>query len=218
MAKPVLYGADYSVYVRIARMALAEKGVEYDLVPVDIFAQGGPPDWYRALHPFNRIPAFEHGDVKLFETAAITRYVDEAFAGPALQPDAVRRRAIMNQMVGLLDAYAYQALVWGVYVERVSKPQSGQEADEDKIAESLTIARICLEVLDGLKAEGDFLAGGKLSLADLYAAPMVFYFTQAPEGRNMLERFPALAGWWDGISKRPSFEITTPSALKQDSA
>ena len=43
MARPVLYGADYSVYVRIARMALAEKGVEHDLVPVDIFAPGGPP-------------------------------------------------------------------------------------------------------------------------------------------------------------------------------
>lgn len=38
-----LYGADYSVYVRICRIALAEKGVEYTLHPVDIFADGGPP-------------------------------------------------------------------------------------------------------------------------------------------------------------------------------
>ena len=44
MGRPVLYGADYSVYVRIARLALYEKGVGYDLVPVDIFASGGPSD------------------------------------------------------------------------------------------------------------------------------------------------------------------------------
>jgi len=41
MAKPTLYGANYSVYVRIARMALEEKGVDYELVPLDIFAADG---------------------------------------------------------------------------------------------------------------------------------------------------------------------------------
>jgi len=43
MKKPTLYGADYSVYVRIARLALLEKGVDHELVPVDVFAEGGPP-------------------------------------------------------------------------------------------------------------------------------------------------------------------------------
>jgi len=35
--RPVLFGAPYSVYVRAARLALDEKGVDYQLVPVDIF-------------------------------------------------------------------------------------------------------------------------------------------------------------------------------------
>jgi glutathione S-transferase len=84
--KPRLYGADYSVYVRDARLALLEKGVDHELVPVDIFAEGGPPAWYGDLHPFGKIPAFEHDGFRLFETSAIARYVDEAFDGPALQP------------------------------------------------------------------------------------------------------------------------------------
>lgn len=46
MANPILYGADYSVYVRIARMVLAEKGVDHELVPVDVFAAEGVPAWY----------------------------------------------------------------------------------------------------------------------------------------------------------------------------
>ena len=73
MPEPVLYGADYSVYTRIARLALAEKGVGYRFEPVDIFAPGGPPAAYRARHPFARIPAFAHGEVALYEAAAITR-------------------------------------------------------------------------------------------------------------------------------------------------
>ena len=104
MARPKLFGADFSVYVRIVRLALAEKGVGYDLVPVDVFAAGGVPAWYLELHPFGRIPAFEHDGFRLFETSAIARYVDEAFDGPALQPTDPRGRATMNQIIGMLDA------------------------------------------------------------------------------------------------------------------
>jgi len=41
--RPVVYGAAYSAYVRIVRLALHEKGVDYDLEEIDSFAQGGPP-------------------------------------------------------------------------------------------------------------------------------------------------------------------------------
>lgn len=84
--KPRLFGADYSVYVRIVRLVLAEKGIDYDLVPVDIFAESGPPPGYLDRHPFGRIPAFEHEGFRLYETGAIARYIDEAFPGISLQP------------------------------------------------------------------------------------------------------------------------------------
>lgn len=51
-----VYGATYSVYTRIARLALIEKGVAFDLVPVDVFGPGGPPAEHLARHPFGRIP------------------------------------------------------------------------------------------------------------------------------------------------------------------
>lgn len=209
--QPTLYGADYSVYVRIARMALAEKGVDYKLEPVDIFAEGGAPDWYRPLHPFKRIPAFSHGSLQLFETAAITRYVDEAFDGPALQPGGARKRAVMNQIIGLLDAYAYRTLVWDIYVERISKPKDGQGADEAKIEAALPVANICLQTLDELKTTGDFLLGDRLCLADIHAAPMFAYFLKTEEGSTMLSEFPQLVDWWDVIRARTAFTTTEPS-------
>lgn len=55
--KPRLFEADYSVYVRVARLALIEKGVDHELVPVDAFLADGLPGWYLDLQPFGRIPA-----------------------------------------------------------------------------------------------------------------------------------------------------------------
>lgn len=94
MADPVLYGPNYSTYTRAARLALEEKGVAYDLEEVD-FLKGMPPEQL-ARHPFAKVPAFEHDGLALYEVCAITRYVDETFAGPALQSSDVRQRARMT--------------------------------------------------------------------------------------------------------------------------
>jgi glutathione S-transferase len=84
--KPIVFGAPYSVYVRAVRLALEEKGVDYELVPVDIFAEGGPPAEHLTRHPFGKIPVFEHAGFRLYEAGAITRYVDEAFAAGRYKP------------------------------------------------------------------------------------------------------------------------------------
>jgi len=67
--RPVVYGADYSVYVRIAKLVLEEKGVGYDLVAIDAFAADGPGEDYLRRHPFGRIPALEHDGFRRVERA-----------------------------------------------------------------------------------------------------------------------------------------------------
>jgi glutathione S-transferase len=204
MGKPIVYGADYSVYVRIVRLVLEEKGVDYELVPVDVFAASGIPDWYLDHHPFGRIPAFEHDGFRLFETSAITRYVDEAFAGPALQPTDARPRATMNQIIGMLDAYAYRAMVWDVAVERLET----STPDEALIAGGLAKAGTALRALSSLKVSGPWLIGGELTLADLHAAPIIGYFTKVAEGRSLLAAFAGIQDWWARIAERESFAGT----------
>jgi len=205
-----LFGADYSVYVRSARMALAEKGVPYRLIPVDVFAPGGPPAEYFQLQPFGKIPALKHGDFTLYETAAILRYVDEALDGPALQPERPQARARMNQVLAILDNHAYRTLVWDIYVERMSKTRDGAPADEVKIASALGHARTIIGALEALAAEGRFLMGDRLSLADCHAAPMLALFEKAEEGRLLLRPAPKLSAWLAAISERPSFRETEP--------
>lgn len=200
MAKPVVYGADYSVYVRIVRLVLAEKGIDYDLVPVDVFAAEGTPAWYFEHHPFGRIPAFEHGGFRLFETSAIARYVDEAFDGPALQPKDARTRATMNQIIGMLDAYAYRSMVWDVAVERLEK----EAPDEALVANGLRQAETVLRVLTALKPPGPWLLGDQLTLVDLHATSIIAYFVKVADGQKLLAAFADIQAWWDGIAKRPS--------------
>lgn len=213
VTEPVLHGAAYSAYVRIAGLALTEKGVAFRLEPVDIFAPGGPPVDYLERQPFGRIPAFEHAGFRLYETGAIIRYVDEALPGPALQPTDPRARARMNQVIGILDAYLYRSLVWGIYVERVSAPREGRASDEALIAKGMNEAATCLGALDALLNDGDWLAGPALSLADLHAAPMIAYGVMAPEGAALLAARPRLARWWDTMRARSSMAATRPDGV-----
>jgi glutathione S-transferase len=204
MGKPIVYGADYSVYVRVVRLALEEKGIGYELVPVDVFAADGIPGWYLEHHPFGRIPAFEHDGFRLFEASAIARYVDEAFDGPALQAAEARPRARMNQIIGTLDAYAYRAMVWDVAVERLEN----EPPDEALIAAGLGQAETVLRALTSLKAAGPWLLGEQLTLADLHAAPIIGYFIKVADGQKLLAEFPDIRDWWDRIAARPSFANT----------
>lgn len=207
---PRLFGASYSVYVRIARLALLEKGVPYVLVPVDIFAAGGPPPEYRLRHPFGRIPAFEHDGFRLYETSAIARYADEAFDGPALQPAGARNRARCNQLIGIADNYAYPHLVWGIYVEQVFKPARGESPDPARVAAARTVAKQCLRAMEDIMSDDRWLVGSSVTLADLYAAPMFAYFRQAQEGAEMLDAHPRLAAWWSRMSARDSMRASEP--------
>jgi glutathione S-transferase len=205
-AEVTVFGARYSVYVRAVLMALETKGVAYGLETVDIFSPATDLDAYRKLHPFLKIPAFRHGDFVLYEAAAINRYVDEAFMGPALQPAASENRARMAQIMSMTDAYAYRPLVWDVYVERVANPSEGKPTDESLIRAALPKARTYLQALHYLMGRQAFLADETPTLADFHAAPVFGYFLEAPEGRQLTVEFPRITQWWERISATPAWK------------
>lgn len=208
MTRIELIGLQISVYTRIARLALEEKNVDYVLSEVDIFAENGPPESYLAQHPFGRIPCLRQGDFVLYETGAITRYIDEAYIGPPLQPEGARPRARMNQIISILDNYAYRPMVWDVYVQRIAVPGAGGQPDEDTIETGLRKSRLVLQQLESWCGEQDFLAGESLTLADLYAFPILLYFSQTEEGAELLRDTPRVQAWMERIQVRPSVQAT----------
>lgn len=188
-----LFGAEYSVYVRICRIVLAEKGVNYTLHPIDIFADDGPSPDYLDLNPFGRVPSLRHEKFELYETDAITVYIDEAFDGPELMPRDVKDRARARQIMRLADAEIYRHLVWGMYV-----PWKNKEA-----MPGLERAGLILGELERLAGE-TWMAGDRFSLADAFVYPMLVYVSIVPEGRAYLAEFAGLTRWMEQMSSRES--------------
>jgi glutathione S-transferase len=211
MAKPVIYGPAYSTYARTCRLALEEKGAPYDLVEVDIFSGANTSAEHLARHPFGKVPAFEHDGLELYETDAIIRYVDEAFEGTDLQPADPAGRARMAQAINIIGGYAYPAIIGQIFVQRAVMPIVGNTPDEDAIEAAMPQAETAVAALEKLIDGNDYLAGGRLSLADLMLIPIYDYFAQIPEGQKMLAKAPNLQRWWDRVRTQPSVEKTQPN-------
>lgn len=211
MADPIVYGADYSTYVRSVRLALEEKGIAYRLERVDIMSGEAQSAEHLRRQPFGKIPAFEHDGFSLFETVAINRYIDEAFPGPALQPRDVRQRARMTQVMAIIDGYGYKSMISDIVIQRLVVPLMGGTADETVIEAALPQAKRTFAVLESLIGEQPYFAGDAVSLADLHLTPIYDYMAQTPEGAAMLAESPALERWWQAMGGRDSVVRTRPA-------
>jgi glutathione S-transferase len=208
MSQATVFGAPYSVYVRIVRLVLEETHIPYELVEIDIFAKDSVPPDYASRHPFSRIPAFEHDGFRLFETDAIAGYILERFGDGGLLPADVVHRARMRQIMRIMDNYAYPWLVWGVFVEEMERNRLGELT-----AEELERGRKCLTVLSDLAGD-EYLSGTQLSLADLWALPMLAYLDLAPAGHRLLQEAPKLSAWLGRMRLRPA-AVATRFAAEQ---
>jgi glutathione S-transferase len=208
MARPIIYGPAISTYVWSTRLALAEKGVAHDLVEVgfDKFAE----EPHVSRHPFGKVPAFEHDGVVLYETQAILRYIDEGFPVAPLQPTDLHEFARMNQVMGIVDAYAYPAIIGTIVINRLRAPRLGLPVDEAAVQTALPRARLCLSEFARLMGDNPFMAGERISLADLMVIPLLQYFSKVPEGAAPIAEHPILAPWMRRMEERQSFQVTKP--------
>src|SRR5262249_2899885 len=146
--------------------------VPYQLVDVPMLKGAHKEAEHRERHPFGFVPAFGHDGLMIYETGAITRYIDRAFPGPALQPKDPKHLARMDQMIGIIDFYAYPSIITKIVMQRVVAPMLGGTCDV-KVAESgLENARLSLQEFDRLSGSAPFLVGDELTLADLHLAPI----------------------------------------------
>ena len=130
MTEVTLYGPHWSAYTRTARLTLIEKGVHHVLEEIDFSGGRGMPPEHLARHPFAKVPALRHGNYLLYETSAICRYVDAAFAGPPLQPADPKALGRMAQIVAILDAYLSAEIRMGYVSELLTKPLLGFSSDQ----------------------------------------------------------------------------------------
>ncbi len=207
-----VHGWAFSPYVRAVRIALNEKGVAHEHIPLT------PPDLAtpqgRALSPFGRVPVLEHDGRRLFETAAILDYVEAAFEGESLKSGDAWRDALSTAIIAAVGHYLYPTAVMGVFFQQAYVLANGGRVNAAALEAAVEATRVPLAAMEASVAEllqqsgGPFLGGAGFGVADAALAPMIQNLSLAEEGRRLLAERPVLSAWFARAAERPSLKAT----------
>jgi glutathione S-transferase len=188
-----LYDAERCPYCARVRIVLAEKGVELDVVEIDLRDR---PAWLYEKNATGRVPVLEEDGRPLPESAVIMEFLEERYPEPPLLPPDPADRAFVRLIVfrdhELTDPY---------YAFR-----RGQEGAREELDTMLT-------ALDIVLGERPFLGGAEYGLADIAYIPWLLRV------RDMLGidlgGLPSLAGWLARLEERPAIaaEVGIVAAL-----
>jgi glutathione S-transferase len=209
MSDIVLWGFDGSTYVRTIKMLFAEKGfTDFKQMPLNVLAGEPRTPEHLERHPFGKVPVLDHDGMRILETTAIARYLNDILPGKSLVPATPKDRARMDMIVGIIDSYGYGALIGGVAAYHLFPDFVGGKNDAAREA-GLANSRKVLELVVKTKGSSPFIAG-ELSLADLYLAPIIFYVALTPD-KDAVFSVDGFADWWTAIQALPSFKDTQPN-------
>jgi glutathione S-transferase len=209
MSEMTLWGFDGSTYVRTIKMLLAEKNfTQFKQVPLNVLAGEPKSLEHLARHPFGKVPVLDHDGMRILETVAIARYLNDVLPGKSLIPATPKDRARMDMIVGLLDSYGYGALVGGIAAYHLFPDFVGGQNDAARAA-GIENGRKVIELAMQTKGVSPFIAGD-LSLADLFLAPIVFYVGLTPD-KDAVFNVDGFDDWWARTQELQSFKTTPPS-------
>ena len=177
----ILYDAARCPYCARARIVLAEKGLGYETVEIDLSDR---PAWLYAKNPSGTVPVLEEdGGFVLPESLVIMEYLDERFPEPPLWPADPSERALGRLWLDRFDVRLgadYYAL------------RRGEQSQLDKQLRNLDAA---------LEAQ-PFLSGREYGLADIGYVPWIL---RARSNLGVdLEPYPAISAWLERLSERPA--------------
>jgi glutathione S-transferase len=204
-----VYGIPGSPFLRSVEVTLKEKGLDYHLQVMAPVEHKG--EEHLKLHPFGKVPAFEHDGLAVYETQAILRYVDDRFPNPPLTPGVAPLRARMNQVIGIIECYFFPKAATPIAFNRIIGPKLlGLPSDEAAIEEAMPMARTCFAELDRLLGDKPYFTGSNVSLADIMLGAQLDLLCDCHEGHQLIDETANLEGWLDRMRSRPSFAQTLP--------
>lgn len=205
--KTTLYGFDGSTYVRTVRMVMKDKAIGYDQVPVNVLAGEPRQADHLARHPFGKVPVLDIDGLRIRETTAICRYLEETRPEPPLQPGHAAGRARMNEAISLIDSYGYDALISACAYHLFPDFVGGK--DDAAHAAGLANSKTLLALLMANKGADPWLAGAAPSLADYHLGPILFYSALTPDMAE-LSAVDGVGPWWERMQAHETFAATAP--------
>ncbi|XP_044493012.1 glutathione S-transferase F13-like [Mangifera indica] len=202
-----LYGAPMSTCTARVMTCLHEKSVDFELVPVNLFAAEHKQPPFLAKNPFGQIPALEDNDLTLFESRAITSYVAEKFkeTGTDLLRQKDLKEAALVKVWLEVESQQYHPPISSIVYQFFVVPMQGKTPDQAIIDANLVKLGQVLDVYETKLSGTKYLAGDFYSLADLHHLSYTYYFMKTPFASVINER-PHVKAWWEDISSRPAFK------------
>ncbi len=191
-----LYYARPSAYARPVWLALLEKQLPFELIPVDLSGEQFEPE-FLALNPFSHVPILVDGDFRVIESLAILDYLEARYPDLSLLPsDAMAlARVRMVQLVTLNE------LLPAVFKLLVHDENSSEKSAELEYAQLRAINT--LSFLEDLLGDSPYFASEQLTLAEIVAGTLVY---RMPKLGIALTDYPRLNVWSERLLSRPTWQ------------
>jgi len=201
-----LYGMKGSTCTRRALTALEETGTPYTFHLVNLMkGEHKTPEYIANHHPFGKIPVFEEGGFKLYESRAILRYVAKKYDKTGtFFPHDDHALGLAEQWISVeLDYLQAETLVGQLVFGKFR----GTPVDEEKVKKADESLRHTLSVVDKHLATHKFLAGEHFTYADVAWLPYLQYLVDRAEGYSTIfDGFPHVKRWFHDSTSRPSWK------------
>ncbi len=193
-----LYTFPLSTNSRKVRIALLEKGLEFERINVDLAKREQKNPEYLKIHPFGQVPALDDEGFIVYDSTIINEYLEDEYPYPALMPEDSEGRARARLMEDLRDIRFNPPFVKLMYEMR--KPEA--ERDANTLAAAHADINQCFERIEKELQGKEYLAG-TFSLGDIaFMANFDFLerlqITVDPKYTNTL-------AWIARLKARPSF-------------
>ncbi len=175
------------------RLALEELALDYQYVPVDLYAGEQKTDAHLAIHPRGKVPALEIDGTVLWDSNACLAYL--ALREERLWPSDLQRRAQALNLL-FLEAAAFQDQASNFYFNRVVMRHIGKPPDTARMAKAQTKLAPLYDLLAKQLADREYLLG-EFTLVDCAYAPWLPILD--------LNDWPTLVAWRDRLTARPSW-------------
>lgn len=192
-----LYGHPLSSPTNKVRMTANAVDEDYNFVFIDLSKGEQKSENYLSINPLGQVPAIEDGELKLFESNAICRYLARK-NGADLVPEEPVAQARVDQWTDLVSNMINTGYTRLLY-NKVIAPQIGMDADDKAIREGEEMLDRGFPVIESQLGRCDFLAGEDLSLADI---ALLASMDPTEILEVDLSSYPKLAAWREGLRGR----------------
>ncbi|MCP1336561.1 glutathione S-transferase family protein [Futiania mangrovi] len=194
-----LWGRANSINVQKVLWTCEELGLE--IVRHDVGGPYGGTDTpeYRAMNPNGLVPTLQDGDVTVWESNAVVRYLAARYGAGSLWPEDPGVRAAADKWMDwqLSTVQPHQRTL---ILQVVRTPP--EKRDKAAVAAAMSGAAQALELLEGAFGDGPFVAGTGLTIADIALGPVMHRFVALDVPRP---RLPKLEAWYARLTDRPGF-------------